>query len=235
MSLEEAVLRIRGPQGTSVRLLILHDGKTEPEALTVVRAAIDVPSVTFEMKEDIAYIRIHQFSERTETEMRDILKNDLPGKGAKGIILDLRSNPGGFLDIVVQVAGHFIKEGVVVYVVDNEGKRTASSVRPTDVRTDLPIVALSDNFSASGSEVLMGALQDHGRATVAGTRTFGKGSVDQFFTLSDGSGLYVTIARWLTPDGRLIEGKGIEPDITLTLQGDNTTQWAMDYLKGQRR
>ncbi|MEK7354316.1 MAG: S41 family peptidase [Chloroflexota bacterium] len=234
MSIEEAIIHIRGPKGTTVTLSVLHPGKTEPEEIKIVRAAIKVPTVTFEMKGDIAYIRIYQFHERTDIELTKIL-NDMAGKGATGIILDLRSNPGGLLNIVVDVASHFIKEGVVVYVVDNQGGKTSSSVKPTDVKTTLPIVALSDNFSASGSEVLMGALQDYGRATIAGTTTFGKGSVDSFYQLKDGSGIYLTIARWATPNGRLIEGKGIEPDIKLALHGDNTTQWAIDYLKGNKK
>ena len=234
MSIEEAIIHIRGPKGTTVTLSVLHPGKTELEEIKIVRAAIKVPTVTFEMKGDIAYIRIYQFHERTDIELTKIL-NDMAGKGATGIILDLRSNPGGLLNIVVDVASHFIKEGVVVYVVDNQGGKTSSSVKPTDVKTTLPIVALSDNFSASGSEVLMGALQDYGRATIAGTTTFGKGSVDSFYQLKDGSGIYLTIARWATPNGRLIEGKGIEPDIKLELHGDNTTQWAIDYLKGNKK
>ena len=234
MSIEEAILHIRGPKGTTVTLLIRHLGKTEPEEIKIVRAAIKVPTVTFEMKGNIAYIRIFQFHERTDIELTSILK-EMEGKGATGIILDLRSNPGGLLDIVVDVASHFIKEGVIVYVVDNQGGKTSSSVKLAQVTTSLPMVALSDNFSASGSEVLMGALQDYGRATIAGTTTFGKGSVDTFYKLKDGSGIYLTIARWATPKGRLIEGKGIEPDIKLDLHGDNATQWAIDYLKGNKK
>ncbi len=233
MSLEEAILHIRGPRGTTVTLSVLHIGETEPDEIKIVRAAIEVPTVVLEMKGDIAYIRIYQFNGRTDIELTKVLK-DMAGKGATGIILDLRSNPGGLLDIVVEVASHFIKEGIVVYVVDKQGGRTPSSVQPTEIKTTLPIVALSDNFSASGSEVLMGALQDYGRATVAGTTTFGKGSVDTFYQLKDGSGIYLTIARWATPNGRLIEGKGIEPDIRLELHGDNATQWAIDYLHGKK-
>ena len=233
MSIEEAILHIRGPRGTTVTLSVLHLGKTEPEEIKIVRAAIEVPTVTLEMKGDIAYIRIYQFNGRTDIELTKILK-DMAEKGATGIILDLRSNPGGLLDIVVDVASHFIKEGVVVYVVDKQGGRTPSSVKPTEIKITLPIVALSDNFSASGSEVLMGALQDYDRATIAGTTTFGKGSVDTFYQLKDGSGIYLTIARWATPNGRLIEGKGIEPDIKLELHGDNATQWAIDYLKAKK-
>ena len=120
---------------------------------------------------------------------------------------------------------------VVVNVVDNQGRRTSQIVKSTPVTIDLPMVVLVDKFSASGSEVLAGALQDYKRATIAGTRTFGKGSVNILRRLGDGSGIYITTARWLTPSGRLIEGKGLEPDIELTLTGDEELQWALDYLK----
>jgi carboxyl-terminal processing protease len=229
MGLEEAVLHIRGPGGTTVRLKILHLGETEPVDIQIVRASIEIKTVDFEMKGDIAYFRIREFNQRTDVELTASLK-EMEGKGATGIILDLRSNPGGLVDVVVSVASHFIKDGVVIYLVDNRGEKTSQSVKPTGVTTSLPMVALSDNFSASGSEVLMGALQDYGRATIAGTITFGKGSYDSFFPLKDGSGIYLTIGRWATPNGRLIEGQGITPDIELTLHGDNATQWAVDFL-----
>ena len=233
MSLEEAVLHIRGPKGTSVRLLVLHQGETEPEEIEIVRAKIEVPSVRFEMREDIAYINISHFTERTNEELSPVLES-IAQEGATGIILDLRSNPGGLLGVVVDVASRFLKEGVVVYVVDNRGKQTSLSVEPDGITTELPLIVLSDNYSASGSEVLVGALQDHGRATIAGTRTYGKGSVNALHQLQDGSGLYITTARWLTPNGRLIEGEGMSPDYELELEGEDTIQWAIDYLKGNK-
>ena len=233
MSLEEVVLRIRGPEGTPIRLLILHQGDTEPEEIEIIRAEIKVPSVTFEMKEDIAYIRIYHFSQRTNAELRVILE-DIAEQEATGIILDLRSNPGGLLNAVVDVANRFLTEGVVLFVLDNQGKQTSWPVEPRTITTDLPLVALSDNLSASASEVLIGALQDHGRATIAGVTTFGKGSVNTLNQLKDGSGLYITTARWLTPNGRLIAGKGIEPDFVLELEGEDAIQWAIDYLKDNK-
>jgi len=231
MSLTEAVLNIQGPKGTPVTLSILHQGETEPEVIEIIRAEIEVPSVNFEMKEDIAYIKITYFSERTAQELSSVLKT-VTKQGAAGIILDLRSNPGGLLDTVIDVAGFFLKEGVVVDVVDNEGKHTTSSVRPSRVSTDLPLVVLVDGYSASGSEVLVGALQDYARATVAGAKTYGKGSVDVLRQLQDGSGLYITTARWLTPKGRLIEGKGLDPDYELK-EDEDAIQWAIDFLKSQ--
>ena len=232
ISLTEAVLYIRGPKDTSVRLLILHQSETEPEEIEIVRAEIEVPSVYFEMKGDIAYINITYFSERTNEELSSVLES-ITQEAATGIILDLRSNPGGFLQTVVDVASRFLKEGVVVDVVDNQGRQTTSTVKPKGATTDLPLVVLVDSYSASGSEVLAGALQDYDRATIAGTKTYGKGSVNILYQLEDGSGLYITIARWLTPNGRLIEGEGIDPDYELDPEED-AIQWAIDYLKGVR-
>ena len=231
MSLIEAVVNIRGPQGTSVMLLVLHRGETEPEEIEIVRAEIEIDSVYFEMRGDIAYINITEFTERTGEELSPFLE-EISREEATGIILDLRSNPGGLLSEVVDVASHFLEEGIVVYVVDNQGGKTALSVRPKGLVVTLPLVVLVDNYSASGSEVLAGALQDHARATIAGSRTFGKGSVNILHELGDGSGLYITTARWQTPDGRLIEGKGIEPDYPLELEGEDAIQWAIEYLKG---
>ncbi len=233
MSMAEAVLYIRGTKGTSVRLLILHQGEAEPEEIEVVRAEIELPSVRFEMREDIAYINIAYFSERTNEELSPMLQS-ITQEAATGIILDLRSNPGGLLQTVVDVASRFLKEGVVVNVVDNQGEHTATVVKLKGATTDLPLVVLVDSYSASGSEVLAGALQDYARATIAGTRTYGKGSVNILRQLENGSGLYITTARWLTPNGCPIEGKGIEPDYELELKGEDAIQWAIDYLKGNK-
>ena len=233
LSLTEVVLNIRGPKGTPVRLLILHQGETEPEEIEIIRDEIEVPSVHFEMKGDIAYIIITYFSERTDEELSPVLQSIIQ-EAATGIILDLRSNPGGLLQTVVDVASHFLKEGVVVDVVDNQGKHTTSTVKPKETTTDLLLVVLVDSYSASGSEVLAGALQDYDRATIAGTTTYGKGSVNILLQLKDGSGLYITTARWLTPNGRPIEGEGIDPDYELELEGEDAIEWAIDYLKNNK-
>jgi len=184
------------------------------------------------MKDGIAYLHITHFSELTAEQIIPALEG-IVEEGAAAIVLDLRSNPGGMLLAVIDVASHFLTEGVVVTVVDNQGNYIDSSVEPKDITVDLPMVVLVDEYSASGSEVLSGAFQDHGRAAVAGTVTFGKGSVNILRQLSDGSGLYVTTARWLTPHGRMIEGEGITPDYELDLEGDDAVQWAIDYLKSR--
>ena len=232
MSLAEAVLNIRGPRGTPVRLLILHEGESEPVEIEIVRATVKLSSVRLEMRGEIAYINITQFSERTDEELSPVLRSVIE-KEAGGIILDLRSNPGGLLETVVDVASHFLTEGIVVNVVSNKETLATMKVRHSEVTTDLPMVVLVDKYSASGSEVLAGALQDHGRAAIAGSKTYGKGSVNVLRQLSDGSGLYITTARWLTPDGRLIEGEGIPPDYELELGGEDAILWAVDYLMGR--
>ncbi len=233
MSLAEAILKIRGPQGTTVKLLVLHEDETEPVEIEITRTKVEVPSVRFEMKEDIAYINITQFSERTDEELSPVLLT-LTEEKATGIILDMRGNPGGLLDTVVDVASHFLTEGTVVEIMSNQGKVATLKVNKRASTTDLPMIVLVDDDSASGSEVLSGALQDHGRAAVAGNTTYGKGSVNILRQLDDGSGLYITTARWFTPNGRLIEGQGIEPDYKLELVGDEAIQWAIDYLKSNR-
>jgi carboxyl-terminal processing protease len=231
LSLTEVVLMVRGPRDTTVRLLVLHEEETEPVEIAIVRAEIELLSVNFEMMEDIAYINITHFSQLTGQELEPVI-GSLADNGATGTVLDLRSNPGGLLPIVVDTTSYFLTDGTVVDVVDNQGTHTPIPVERQSVTTDLPMVVLVDAFSASGSEVMAGALQDYDRATVAGTQTFGKGSVNLLRELSDGSGIYITTARWLTPQGRLIEGEGITPDIELELEGEAAIEWAIDRLKG---
>jgi len=232
MSMVEAVLKIRGPRGTTVTLLIQHRDEAEPVVIEIVRATIELPSVITEMMGDIAHLRITHFSRRTAEEIQATLV-EIENAKAKGIILDLRGNPGGILETVMKVASYFLKDGVVVKVVSKNGEEQSLEVEPRGLVNELPVVVLVNGYSASGSEVLAGALQDHGRATVAGSQTFGKGSVNVSRELQDGSGIYITTARWLTPNGRLIEGKGIKPDIELELEGEEAIQWAIDFLQNQ--
>jgi len=229
MSVAEAIIKIRGPKGTSVKIQLLHEGQTTPVEIEIVRDTLPLPSLNYRMMGEIAYINITDFTESTPDEL-DTAMRDLNDNNAKGIIIDLRGNPGGLLDSVVEVASFFLHDGIVVQVRSNQGEIEIHNVNEDRPETNLPMVVLVDANSASGSEVLAGALQDHDRAKIVGTTTYGKGSVDALYPLSDGSGLYITIARWLTPDGRLIEGQGIEPDITLDITGDEELQWAIDYL-----
>lgn len=217
LNLQEAVLKIRGARGTSVKITIRHAGEKESIDLQIVRADVRIETVSLNVSDDkLAVLRITQFNQRTDQEVRAALE-EARRRDVKGIILDLRNNPGGLLDVTVNVASQFLKEGLVLYEVDNQGRRTDWPVQPGGLALGLPVVVLANQYSASGSEVLAGALQSAKRATLVGVKTFGKGSVNIIRSLSDGGGLYVTHARWYTPSGNLIEGKGLEPDIEAPL------------------
>jgi len=225
-TVERAVLTIRGPRGTTVELTVRRSDGTE-ETLEIERDEIPVTSVDTlptggvlrdqdgEIVEDIAYIRIRQFSRTTPEELRTALL-EAEASGAIGIILDVRSNPGGLLQETVQIADMFLDDGVVVRQIDRSGGERVATARAGTL-TDRPLVIVQDEFSASGSELLAAALQEHGRATVVGTRSFGKGTVNHAVELSNGGAVYVSIARWLTPDGNQIEGRGVVPDVPIQL------------------
>jgi carboxyl-terminal processing protease len=231
LSVQQTVSLVRGPIGTRVKLLILHDGENTPVEIEIIRAEINPATVNYKMVGDIAYIQITNFYQPTGDEFQAALKA-LDLKNSKGIVLDLRNNLGGLVSSMVDVAGHFIKQGVIISFRDNQGNMSSQSAKPRGISTDLPVVVLVNGYSASASEVLSGALQDYKRATIAGVQTLGKGSYDSFYNLSDGSAIYLTIGRWLTPNGREIEGKGITPDQLLTKTGDDAIQWAVDFLHG---
>jgi carboxyl-terminal processing protease len=229
MDLYEVILKVRGDKGTAVSLLVIHKGESQPVEIEIIRGEINTPSVYFEMMGDIAYIDF-DFTDKTNEELTPVLEA-ITAEGAAGIIIDLRNNPGGPVDVVTDVASRFLDEETVIFVImDNEGNTEVIKANKQPETTDLPLVVLVNGFSASGSEVLSGAFQDHQRAIIAGSTTFGKGSVNYLIQLADGSGLYITYARWLTPDGRLIEGEGITPDIELELEWEEAIQWAIDYL-----
>ena len=231
-SLIEATLKIRGPKGTSVKLLVLHEGESEPVELEIVRDEITEQSVSLEMRGDIAYIVITQFLKSTGDDLQVALK-DAIDKGAKGVVLDLRNNPGGLLNASADVASQFLAMGLVAKVVDSEGNESVVQVNRGGIATHLPLIVLVNEGSASASEIVAGALQDYGRAKLAGSQTFGKGSVQIVRELSDGSALHITAYRWLTPHGRPIDGVGLTPDFVLELEGDELVDWAIDYLKNQ--
>jgi carboxyl-terminal processing protease len=222
-SVADAVKKIRGPQGSEVVLVVRHSDGTEEE-VGIERATIEIPTVFAEdvTKQDgtavdnLAYLEIQQFTEQTADDLEQEL-NRIVDAGYEGLILDLRRNPGGGLDATVEVADMFLDEGTIITQVDREGRETVYEANPGNEVGDLPIVMLVGPGSASGSEVLAGALRDHGRATLIGEQTFGKGSVNHIRQLSNGGALYVTIARWRTPNGELIEGVGLEPDVPVAL------------------
>lgn len=261
---DQAVAKIRGPKGSAVKLDVQRtDGKIE--TLTVERGEIPLDSVFREPilevipgesktalvdrsgapADDIAYINIARFRENTANELREKAR-DIESKGYKGLILDLRSNPGGYLTPTVQVADEFLNSGVIITEEDAAGKRTSTSAKRGGLLTTIPMVVLMDAGSASGSEVLAAALRDNGRARIIGQRSFGKGTVNipvELKSCGDPQGcgaLYIAIGRWLTPKGDQIEGLGITPDIEVAMtsdeyiaSGDIQVFKAIDVLRGQ--
>lgn len=230
MSLVEATFKIRGAKGTSVKLLVLHEGENEPVEIQIVRAEITEKSVSWEMRDDIAYIKITQFLKTTGDDLQSALAEAID-KGARGVVLDLRNNPGGLLTASADVASQFLAMGMVAKVVDDIGNESVVTVKKGGIATHLPMVVLVNNGSASASEIVAGALQDYGRAKLAGSQTFGKGSVQIIHDLSDGSALHITAYKWLTPFGRPIDGVGLTPDIVSDLKDEALVDWAVQYLK----
>ena len=220
LSLLEAVSKIRGQKGTSVELLVLHLNTTEPVLIAVTRGVIPLTSVSLAMQPGgIGHLRLSSFNGNTNEELENALEQFKRDNGV-GLVLDLRNNPGGLVSSVVDVASHFLKDGIVLYQIDAQGKRTDWRVNSGGLAHDIPVVVLVNEFSASASEVLSGALRDQGRAKVVGVTTFGKGSVNNLWQLDDGSGVNFTIARWYTPNGSQIEGEGIVPDFVQDIPED---------------
>lgn len=217
LSLLEAVAKVRGPRGTIVRLLVKHLTDIDPVLVAVERGRIPLVSVIVrsEAGDRIAHIRLTNYFPNTADLLSEAIKKAVDG-GAEGLIIDVRDNLGGLLTSVVDVASQFLDDGLVVYEVDGQGRRKNWGVKQGGVATEIPMVVLINNFSASASEVLVGALQDHKRAQAIGTHTFGKAAVNLFRALSNGGGLYVTTAQWYTPLGRLIHEVGLMPDIEVT-------------------
>lgn len=218
LNLIESVKRLRGPKGSKVTITIMREGFTNPRDYTLTRDVIPIRSVRYEvMEKHYGYIRLFQFQEKTNSDFQKAVKAlEEETKGElKGLILDLRNNPGGLLDQAVKIADRFIESGLIVSV---EGRREEHKMRfnaqpQGDGLARYPLVVLVNGGSASGAEIVAGAIQDHGRGIVLGTQTFGKGSVQTIFSLKDGSGLRLTTARYYTPGGRTIQAKGIVPDI----------------------
>ncbi|NMC74752.1 MAG: S41 family peptidase [Geobacteraceae bacterium] len=219
MSIIDAVKRMRGPKGSKVTITIMRDGFEKPKDFTLVRDIIQVKSVKYKTLDyGYGYIRLAQFQERTDEDLVKALKalKKENGGSLKGLILDMRNDPGGLLEQAVKVADHFIADGLIVYT---EGRDPDSRMRFTarkgEKELGYPMVVLINGGSASASEIVAGALQDHNRAVVLGTQSFGKGSVQTIIPLSEDSGLRLTTARYFTPKGRSIQAKGITPDIVV--------------------
>jgi carboxyl-terminal processing protease len=215
LDLTEAISLIRGPKGTRVRLLIHRPGMLEPFEVELTRDKIDLPTVSHQMLEDgIAYVRLTEFNNQATTRLRAALRS-LMEEEPRALIFDLRGNPGGYLHIAVQVASQFIREGVVVIEKNSKGEVGELRADGRGLALDVPLVVLVDGGTASASEIVAGAIQDLGRGTLIGRPTYGKGSVQASYTLSDGSAVRVSIARWYTPNGHQLDGDGLTPDIVV--------------------
>ncbi len=226
MALDYAVSLIRGPKGTPVTLTILRKESKESQKITIIRSVIKIKSVSWKMLENnISYIKLSYFNEDTEQDFRKVALEILK-QNPRGIILDTRNNPGGFLEAAIKVASFWIEDGVIV--IEDRGIKEVSNSLLTRREYPSQGQALFKNFktvvlinqgSASGSEIVAGALKDYGKATLVGTKTFGKGSVQELENLKDDSSLKITVAHWLTPKGHSIEKEGISPDIEIELTG----------------
>jgi carboxyl-terminal processing protease len=220
MQLSDAVKRMRGKPGSKIVISVIREGLNEPKDYNITRELIQVQSVkTGELEPGIEYIRLRQFQEKTGQDVEAALEKYNKGKKIQGLVLDLRNNPGGLLTSSVEVSEKFLESGkLVVYTegrVRNQNMRFQASGKR--IWSDFPIIVLVNQGSASASEIVAGALQDWGRAVVLGTQSFGKGSVQTIIPLSDGSGLRLTTAKYFTPKGRSIHGKGITPDIVVEM------------------
>lgn len=216
MGLNEAVSLMRGPVGSNVTIHIMREGFDAPKPFTLTRATIKVKSVRFKtLEEGFGYVRIAQFQENTSVELEKAIKEVKPKNGEfKGLILDLRNNPGGLLQEAVNVSNLFLDSGLIVYTKGRaQGQDMLFKADASKSQPNYPMIVLVNGGSASASEIVAGALQDQKRAIVLGTQTFGKGSVQTIIPLNDGSALRITTSKYYTPSGRSIQAKGIEPDI----------------------
>jgi len=224
LTVDQAVALIRGPEGTKVTLTILRDGWDEPRDFEIERAVINIPSLQWEMKDGVVYVKIFQFSEKLRDDFRNLQRDAF--QSSDKIVLDLRNNPGGFLHVAVDIAGWFLQRGDVVVIedfgsaADQEVHKASGSARLYDHK----VVVLINEGTASASEILAGALRDNRGTLLIGQKSFGKGSVQEIKELEDTSSLKITIAQWLTPKGSRIGGEGLEPDIAVEMSDEDFSE-----------
>jgi carboxyl-terminal processing protease len=236
----DVVNKIRGPRGTTVKLQVLHPGDTKLTDLSIVRDEIKVQMASWAMVPGttVAHIKLSQFGQTVDAELRESVKA-AKAAGATAIVVDVRNNPGGLLDQAIAVGSEFVDKGVLLQQEDRDGNRKSYEARPGGLALDLPMVVLTNEGSASASEIVAGAMQDSGRAKVVGATTFGTGTVLSSFELSDGSAMLLGTAQWLTPNGRVIRKQGIKPDVEvpmgldvdLLVPRDEKTMTAEDFRK----
>lgn len=239
ISIDEVVKNIRGERGTEVVLLILSNGDEKPRDVKIIRDTINIPTAEWEIKEgNIIYLKMFNFNENAHLIFADEMNKAL-SRGGEGLILDLRNNPGGFLEVAVSIAGVFVESGKEVVAEEfADGKRNSFVAQGDPALKDFPLVVLVNKGSASASEILAGALRHYIKAVIVGEQTFGKGTVQELKRLSDDSTLKITVAHWVLPDGAIIEGNGIKPDIEVKLtdedvekERDSQLEKAMEIIK----
>lgn len=233
LALDEVVNKIRGPRGTSVKLTIFSDGADAPRDVTIIRDTIIVKSISWRMLDNnVAYLKISSFGEDTAEEFEQAVRK-IVVKNPTAMILDLRNDPGGFLDTAVRVGSEWVAKGIIVTEKFSDGRVEEYISNGSHRFTDMRTIVLINRGSASASEILAGALQDYKKATVLGEKSFGKGSVQDYEQLSDGSALKITVAEWLTPKLRSINHNGITPDKVITPPATSATSTAdtvTDYV-----
>lgn len=219
LTLTEAVALIKGPEGTEVTLTLIREGESDYLKFTMTRRKVEAPTVEYSMTEDgLGYIQVTEFDSVTVNQFAEALAS-VKAEGAKGLILDLRANPGGNLDAVVEMCKMILPEGMIVYTEDKYGNRDEYTCDGLN-ELKLPLVVLVDMNSASAAEIMAGAIKDHGLGTLVGTTTFGKGIVQQIMSFRDGTAVKLTISAYYTPGGNNIHGVGIEPDIVCEFDGE---------------
>jgi carboxyl-terminal processing protease len=216
------IRRILGPAGTKVDLTVMRNGEAQPLDFQITRANISVPSIDSRMLDgDIAYVHLYTFGQSSSDDLRSSLR-ELMAQNPTGLILDLRGNGGGFLSTAIEVASEFIPDGVIMTEHFGDGQVQTYNAQGGGLATDVPMVVLIDGGSASASEIVAGAIQDRGRGKLVGETSFGKGSVQNWVPLeSDGGAVRVTIARWYTPGGRLLDKTGLQPDVEVQRTDDD--------------
>ena len=225
-TLEDVLTMVRGPVDEIVRLAIRREGQEELLVFDITRQEVEIPAVSWRMLDeapDVGYIKLNLFSERAADELREAL-DDLMARDAMYIVFDLRDNGGGLLQAAIDVSSQFIADGVVLYEKKKGDQEKFYPVESKDPVVDVPLVILVNGGTASASEIVAGAVQDRGRGWLVGEKTFGKGSVQLIYDLSDGSSLHVTAARWLTPNRHQIDGAGLTPDVEIALTEQDRQQ-----------
>lgn len=237
LSLVESAQKMKGSKDSPVRLTIFREGFDAPKEFTIKRGVVKVRSVKYtDLEDGYAYLKITSFNEKTYEDFKKYLdEHEKKNKGIKGVIMDLRNNPGGLLEQAVKVSDEFLEDGIIVSTIGRSQKdKEVIKAKKEGTRTGFPIIILMNEYSASASEIVAGALQDNKRAAVMGTKSFGKGSVQSVVKLGDGSGLKLTVARYYTPSGKSIQAEGITPDVIIDAVDQEALEKAIIRKKVRR-